>query len=109
MHGNYDGQGSRFAGQVVATESPDPERLSVFGALDKPAGVLRLMLINKDPESPMSVDLRVDGFTPASSARRFTYGPDELTEIITGTYTAGDGVTLPASSITVLELSTDTP
>jgi Glycoside hydrolase family 44 len=103
MHGNYDGQGSRFAGRVVATESPDPDRLSVFGALDETAGVLRLMLITKDPESPMSVDLHIDGFTPASSARRFTYGPDHPTEIVTDSYTAADAVTLPASSITVVE------
>jgi ribose transport system permease protein len=52
-------------GRVVATESPDPDRLSVFGALDETAGVLRLMLINKDPGSPMSIDMRIDGFTPA--------------------------------------------
>jgi Glycoside hydrolase family 44 len=105
MHGNYDGEGSRFGGRVVATESPDPDRLSVFGALDETAGVLRLMLINKDPGSPMSIDLRIDGFTPAPSARRFTYGPDDLSEIVTGTYTAGEAVRLPASSITVLELA----
>jgi hypothetical protein len=104
MHGNYDGQGTRFGGRVVTTESPDPERLSVFGALDETSGALRLMLINKDPESPMSVDLRVDGFTPAPSARRFTYGRDDPVDIVNGSYTAGEAVTLPAASITVLEL-----
>jgi hypothetical protein len=105
MHGNYDGEGSRFGGRVVTTESPDPDRLSAFGALDDTAGVLRLMLINKDPVSPMSIDVRVEGFTPASSARRFTYGPDDLAEIVTASYTAGETITLPASSITILELS----
>jgi hypothetical protein len=109
MHGNYDDQGSRFAGRVVAVESPDPDRLSVFGAVDEPAGVLRVMLINKDPESPMSVDLDISGFTPAPSARQFSYGPDDLSQIVPGTSATGDAVTVPASSITVLELSAAKP
>ena len=109
MHGNYDGQGTRFGGRVVATSSPDPDRLSVFGAVDETAGVLRLMLINKDPDSPTSVDLRIEGFTPASAARRFTFGSNDPTEIVAGSYTAGEAVALPASSITVLELAAERP
>jgi hypothetical protein len=109
MHGNYDGAGTRFGGRVVATSSPDPGRLSVFGALDDAAGVLRVMLINKDPASAMSADLHIDGFSAAPRARRFTYGPEDLTEIVTGSHTTGDAVTLPASSITVLELSAEEP
>jgi hypothetical protein len=104
MHGNYDDRGSRFAGRVVAVESPDPDRLSVFGALDATAGVLRVMLINKDPESPISVDLDISGFTPAPSARQFSYGPDDLSQIVAGSAETGDAVTVPASSITVFEL-----
>jgi Glycoside hydrolase family 44 len=109
MHGNYDGQGSRFAGRVVPTESPDPDRLSAFGALDESAGVLRLMLINRDPESTITTSFQVDGFEPATAARRFTYGPDDPDSIVADTYTPGEPVTLPASSITVLELSAAQP
>ena len=109
IYGNYDGQGSRFGGRVVPVESPDPDSLSVFGALDEPAGQLRLMLINKDPGSPMSVDLDISGFTPAPSAREFSYGPGDLSQIVSGTYEAGHPVTLPASSITVLELPAARP
>jgi hypothetical protein len=109
MHGNYDDHGSRFAGRVVPAESPDPDRLSVFGALDETAGVLRVMLINKDPESPMSVDLDISGFTPAPSARQFSYGPDDLAQIVPGTSATGDAVTVLPSSITVLELSAAKP
>jgi hypothetical protein len=109
MHGNYDGQGTRFGGRVITTSSPDPERLSVFGAVDEAAGVLRLMLINKDPASTMTVDLQIDGFQPDTTARRFTYGPDQLDRIIDDSYTPGEAVTAPASSITVLELSAAEP
>jgi hypothetical protein len=109
MHGNYDDHGSRFAGRVVAVESPDPDRLSVFGALDETAGVLRVMLINKDPETPMSVDLDISGFTPAPSARQFSYGPDDPSQIVPGSSATGDAVTVPASSIAVLELSAAKP
>jgi hypothetical protein len=107
MHGNYDGHGSRFGGRVVATESPDPERLSVFGALDGTSGVLRLMLINKDPDASLSVDLAIDGFdtAPGAAARRFTFGPADPTAIVPSSYTPGQPVVLPAYSITVLELA----
>jgi hypothetical protein len=107
MHGNYDGEGSRFGGRVVATESPDPDRLSVFGALEGSSGVLRLMLINKDPDESLTIGLTIDGFDakPGGGARQFTYGPADPTAIVPSSYTPGEPVVLPAYSITLLELA----
>jgi Glycoside hydrolase family 44 len=104
MHGNFDGEGTRFGGRVVAAETPEPDRVSVFGALDAGAGVLRLMLINKDPASPVAVDLAIAGFESEPSARRFTYGSNEPEAIVADSYSTSQPLTVPASSITVLEL-----
>ena len=104
MHGNYDGQGSRFGGSVVPAESSDSNRISSYAALDEETGMLRVMLINKDPSTAFTVGVQLNGFEPLDDAKRFTYGPDDLGEILADTATVGQPITLPASSITVLEL-----
>ncbi len=104
MHGNYDGQGSRFGGRVVGVDTPDPERLSVFAALDDEAGHLRVMLINKDPETDLDVQLAIDGFQAGSTTRTYSYSPADLTKIVADAHEGDPVFNLPASSVTVLEL-----
>ena len=60
------------------------------------------MLINKDPAE--TLDVALSGLEPATSARRFTYGPTPSTAIAEGTADLSAPVALPASSITLVEV-----
>ena len=104
MYGNYDGQGGRFGGAVIPADSSDAGRVSSFAALDESTGMLRVMLINKDPSTALTAGLELTGFEPIEDANRFTYGPGDLGQIVADTATTGQPITLPASSITLLEL-----
>jgi hypothetical protein len=103
MHGNYDGQGSRFGGQVVPVEVPDVDRLGAYAALDD-SGRLRVMLINKNPEGDLDVALAIDGFQAGPTIHEFTYSPADPSQIVADVHEGDPAFTLPASSITVVEL-----
>ena len=103
MHGNYDGDGSSFEGRVVRAEASETS-VSAYGAIDESSGMLRLMLINTDPSEAVTAAFPMTGFEPAATARTFTYGPDAPSEIVAGTHDLSSALTLPASSITVVEL-----
>ena len=102
MHGNYDDQGSRFGGDVLATETSDPESVSAFAAVDD--GLLRVMLINKDPATDLGVGLGIDGLGTSTTARTFSYGAADPTGIVAGTADLTGPLVVPASSIVVLEV-----
>ena len=102
MHGNYDGAGTRFGGDVVPATSSDPARVSAFAAVDEAAGVVRLMLINKDPGRDLG--RRALGLEPSTSARRFSYGADALDGIAEGTADLSAPVVAPAVLDHVVEL-----
>ena len=104
MHGNYDGEGTSFGGATLPAESSDVNSVSAFAALDETSGVLRVMLVNKDPEEDAAVGLDLGAFTPAAEARRFTYSPADLTRIVPDVVSTSGPVIVPAASITVLEL-----
>ena len=100
MHGNYDGAGARFGGDVLQVTSSD-EGVSAFAAVDPGAGVVRVMLINKDPAAPVGV--AVTGIE-STSARRFSYRADALDGIESATADISAPILLAPSSITVLEI-----
>ena len=102
MHGNYDGTGTRFGGDVVPATSSDQASVSAFAAADETAGIVRLMLINKDPAE--TLDVALAGIQPATSARRFSYGADALGGIVEGTADLSAPVALPPYSITIIEV-----
>jgi len=104
MHGNYDGAGSRFAGRTVPTRSPDPNRVSAYGALD--GATLRVMVLNKDPDRDIPVDLVVDGAPATGEVRRFTLAGQDPTRIVADQVELSS-LTVPAYSITVLEVVSD--
>jgi hypothetical protein len=103
MHGNYDGKGTRFGGAALPVESTDDINIGAYAALDP--GTLRVMLVNRDPDSAHTVWLQVDGFDAAAQTTRYTYAPSDLTKIVAGTAATDAPIELPASSITVLELT----
>ena len=104
MHGNYDGQGSRFGGRVVPVEVPDVDQIGAYAAVDDASALLRVMLINKDPESDLDVQLAIDGFESGSTIRQFTYSTADPSTIVAEDHKGDPVFTLPASSITVVEL-----
>ncbi len=102
MHGNYDGKGGRFGGVAVPATADDDEQVGAYAALDQ--GVLRLMLVNRSPDDAINVGLDIAGFTPGADAARYVYSPAHLDRIVADTASVAGPMTLPASSITVLEL-----
>ena len=105
MHGNYDSAGSRFGGNVAFAESDAPAIVSVFAAVDEVTGVVRVMLINKDPEQPATIDLQVGGEPATGEMRRFTYGPEHLDQIVADTVVGSAPLMLGPYTITVLEIA----
>jgi hypothetical protein len=103
MHGNYDGEGTRFGGRVLPVQNPEDGELGAYAALDEGAGVLRVMLINKLPDEAFTVGLAIEGVS-AGAMRTYSYGPDDLERIVVGEQEATEPVALPASSITVVEI-----
>jgi hypothetical protein len=104
MHGNFDGNGSRFGGATVPAVSSDLVRVGSYAAVDSASGVVRVMLVNRDPDDPITVGLAGQGFDPTAAVKRFTYSPADLSRIVDDEVPGGAAITLPASSITVVEL-----
>ena len=103
MHGNYDGQGGRFGGVAVPATAGDDEQVGAYAALDQETGVLRVMLVNRSPDAAIDVGLDIAGFTATGDAARYVYSPADLDRIVADTTSVASPVTLPASSITVLD------
>ena len=57
MHGNYDGKGTRFGGTSVPAQASDPDDVGAYAAVDPASGILRVMLINRDPSKTQAVTL----------------------------------------------------
>lgn len=108
MHGNYDGDGSSFTGTAVPAETSDLERVGAYAALDREGRLLRLMLINKDPDEQHDVAVGLAGAAAEPGGRMFRYSSATPGRIVAEPSDA-DGssftVELPASSITLLELA----
>ncbi len=109
IHGNYDGQGGRFGGQsvpVVVDGLDPPEDLGAFAAYDPSTKMLRLMLINKLPDTPIDLALDIRSIDPAATGRVFRYGPDDLAAITEHEMSLGDNpsIELPPYSITLVEV-----
>jgi hypothetical protein len=96
MYTNFDDQGGRFGDTSVWTESTDSDVVSSFAALDSQTGNLHLMLINKQPETEIPLQVYLNGFSSKDSAERFQYSQDYLESI------TESKVDVPADSFEVL-------
>ena len=107
MFGNYDGAGSWFGGTSVSaanTEDVGAGRIGSYAALDD-AGVLRVVLVNRDPDDDLTVEVATPGFGAGPEITTYSYGPADLTAITPGSAAPGAAVAVPASSIVLLELA----
>jgi hypothetical protein len=110
MYTNYDNKGSRFGGSSVLAESSDPENISSYAAFDAESGGLQLMLINKDADRPVDVQVQVRGALPGSDAAVYRYDPSYLSDITLTTIrvvTNEFPISLPPSSITLIVIKTE--
>jgi len=108
MHGNYDGHGSAFTGVALDITTPDVDALGAFAALDRDAGRLRILLINKSPDEELAVPVSIAGTTLGpGKAALYRYSEAAAGEIVREEMQLepdGLQVELPAYSITLVEV-----
>ena len=104
MYGNYDGKGSRFGGTSVPATSSDPVFVGAYAAVDPTSGMLRVMIVNRDPGESRTLSLDLGTFKAAGQATRYVYSPSDLTRIVADTAALDAPIELPPSSITLLEV-----
>ncbi len=112
MYLNYDGAGSKFGETHVRGLSTDQSQLSVYAAQRTSDQAVTVMIINKTAGS-LNTTLSLTGFSAASGARVFRYSGADLTHIVRQTdlivTSSSIPVTVPANSITLVELKPGTP
>jgi hypothetical protein len=107
MYTNFDDDGGRFGGTSVQARAQDHNIVSAFAAVDSGSGDLHLMLINKQPDEPVSLHVRLNNFKPRSSARLYRFDETNPDRIVSSDLDIGGQnfpVLLPPYSITLLVL-----
>lgn len=107
MYTNFDGQGHRFGDLSIRLESPDPDRIGSYAALDSATGNLHVMLINKQPEQAETLSVGLLGFTATTSAALYQYDGTQSSGIVQSQVQMADSllnVTLPPYSISLFVL-----
>jgi hypothetical protein len=112
IYRNYDGAGSKFGDEALASTSADQSKLSVYCALRSTDQAVTVVVINKT-YGDLTATLSLDNLTPNGSAQVFLYSNANLAAIVaqsslTVTPPSGGGTastistTFPAQSITLL-------
>ncbi|MGA9058426.1 MAG: glycoside hydrolase family 44 protein [Terriglobia bacterium] len=112
IYRNYDGNGSKFGDEALASTSKAQSQLSVYGALRSTDQAVTVVVINKT-YGDLTATLSLDNLTPNGSAQVFLYSNANLGAIVaqpplTVTPPSGGGTastistTFPAQSITLL-------
>jgi hypothetical protein len=102
---NYDGNGGHFLDRIVPTSSPT--NFSLYASRDLAGKKWVLVALNFSQDKPENASIALDGCTPPSTIKSFVYTGGDAG------FTAGDAkldsgylkVTLPKTSITVIEMS----
>ncbi len=112
MYRNYDGAHSTFGDSWVRSTSSDQSILAIYGAKRSSDNALTLMIINKTG-SPITSNLSLSNYYPASTARVYRYSAANLNAIVRQPDLAvnqgGFNATYPASSITLVVLGAAPP
>jgi hypothetical protein len=107
IYRNYDGVGGRYGETWVRSQSGDPGKLAIYGALRQSDGALTLMVLNKTGQD-LESDLSLSGFLPRGTARVYRYGPADLQAIVREAdqpaTASGFSAVYPANSITLVVL-----
>ena len=112
IYRNYDGAGSQFGDEALASTSTAQSQLSVYGALRSTDQAVTVVVINKT-YGDLTATLSLDNLTPNGSTQVFLYSNANLGAIVaqsplTVTPPSGGGTastistTFPAQSITLL-------
>jgi len=111
MYLNYDGTGKAFGETSVSAVSADPAQVAVYAATRAADNALTLMVINKTAEALTST-LTISNFSPITTLRVYRYSAAALNAIpqdAVRNVGAVFQVTLPASSLALLELTPFVP
>ena len=84
MYTNFDGQGSRFGDTSVYASSANSDVVSSFAAVDKKTGDLHVMLINKEVDTEISVQLFLQGYNADPLVDRYEYSENSPDTIVAG-------------------------
>jgi hypothetical protein len=105
MYRNFDSRGSHFGDRSVWTESTEYDLVSSYAAIDSQTGKLHIMLINKDPEAFIPLQVYLKGFDPQGRAQLYHYSQEAVDAILESRITiSGDqfDIELPPYSITLI-------
>lgn len=102
---NYDDQGSRFGDTATWTETGDWDTVSAYAALSNATGNLHLMLVHKQSQDELEVQLDLDGFNTAPMVQQYRYSAANPAGIVSSEITVDAqpfNLSLPPESITLL-------
>ncbi|MBI2338399.1 cellulase family glycosylhydrolase, partial [Candidatus Daviesbacteria bacterium] len=107
MFRNYDGRFGKFGDVSTKAQTADIDKLSVYASKDNSTGDLKVMLINKLPNTPLSTSLNISNFNlTGNTAEVYQYSQSDTTQIKRLADLAGVSSTLsytvPPYSITLL-------
>jgi hypothetical protein len=105
IYRNYDGAGSKFGDEALASTSADQSQLSVYGALRSTDRAVTVVVINKT-YGDLTATLSLDNLAPNGSAQVFLYSNANLGAIVAQSPLT---VTLPSTGGTVSTISTTFP
>jgi len=101
---NYDDHGGRFGDTSVQALSSAPDQVVAYASLNSANDRLTLMLVNKDPNNEMAVNLDIKNFSHNSAATLYRYSAADLGGIVSAPLVLDQqgAMTLPAYSISLL-------
>lgn len=116
IYRNYDGQGSAYGETWVGSTSGGAsnvgqDQLAMYGAQRASDGALTLVVVNKTL-GDLASSVSISNFTPSGTVQVWRYGPANLSAVVRETdlsvSSSSLSTTFPASSITLLVLSSAT-
>jgi len=107
---NYDGQHHGFGSMsIAATHDGDPSLFSSFAGLDSTGTTISVLLINKNLQTPVAVQVNLSGFTP-SQVTTYTLSSANPTSIVAGSAQPWvSSQNIPPLSATLLVIGGTTP
>jgi len=101
---NYDDRGGHFGETSVQAVSNAPDQISAYASLNTAKDRLTLMLINKDPNNDMAVNLDIKNVSQSRNATLYRYSAANSNGIVSTPLVLDQpgALTLPAYSISLL-------